>query len=678
MSYLKWNELIANYFFNEEMAGKEVLLFTDETLINEIGSKIGKDSKHFISSVIAGPPWVNAHRNYGICQKALLTYNNWRSKGLRYPPYIGYLALFVLASYVEDGDFSQIAYYPKLRALIGEEEGAGQYPSFHKMKKLWMDLEKWSKEDEFEELGRFTVRKRGTWRHVGLPQSQTIISRKERRSLPIIFNRAGVITSDLPDSDTIRTLLAEYGQDILTRKTLRLLRLEEENEHLLQSLLDLVTDELNEWDGSLPEELIGSDFTMWSRIKICLNLDRVTEMAKFSLRINAQNEFPDEPLVFQKKSSIIFFNCRGSIDHWSTELKHQNGLLLNGSILDWINGEQFEDKENRWKCSLKGSKVRVFVEGRKYGLPNNLVETSRIQRGVRFIILCDESIIEDILDWGKKACDTFRRIDYKGVPKGWVLFSGINPRESYLGIPELTIDSEIKVRLVDGIRLGKGNTFLNASPPKILLENCIGTEVVLLNDEPLQLIEEDQYWELPEDIPLDQTLTIKVLNQGTEIKRSNFKVTNSRLSIPDKKSFMETIGLIESSDTPIFIGVNTYNINVSPFEFKYTLPTSMSNEIIFIGQHPGEVFHWQGKTEVKLEWEPIWAICKIKKRKWKVQYCSVKKVIDSQIKSDVIVKKDLKTWKNVLSKMKKSIQKPDFAPLCDLWEMYLEVAKSVR
>jgi hypothetical protein len=678
MSYINWNELIANYFFNEEMAGKEVLLFVDEALINEIGGKIDKDSKHFISSIIAGPPWVDAHSNYGICQKAFLTYNNWRYKGLRYPPYIGYLALFVLAGYVEDGNFSQVAYYPKLRALLGEEEGSGQYPSFHKMKELWMDLEKWSKEDKFEELGRFTVRKRGNLRHVGLPQSQTIISRKERRSIPLIFNRAGIISSDLPDSDTIRTMLSEHGQDILTRKTLRLLRLEEENEHLLQSLLDLVTDELNEWDGSLPEEFVGPDSTVWSRIKICLNLDRVTEMAKFSLRINAQNEFPNEPLHFHKKSSPIFFYCRGSIDNWSTELKHENGLLLNGSILDWLQGEQFEDKENRWKCTLKGSKVRVFVEGRKFGLPNNLVETPRIERGVRFIILCYESIIEEILEWGKNACDTFRRIDYKGIPNGWALFSGINPRESYLGIPELTIDSEIKVRLVDGIRLGKGNTFLNASLPKILLENCIGTEVVLLNEEPLQLIEENQFWELPEDLPLDQTLTIKVLNQGTEIKRSNFKVTNSRLSIPDKKSYLEATGVIESPDTPILIGINVYNTNVPPFEYKYTLPTSLSNEIIFIGQHLGEVFHWQGKTEIKLEWEPIWAICKVKKRKWKAHYCSMKKVIESQINSEVIVKKDLKTWKNVLYKTKKSIEKPDFPPLYDLWERYLEVAKSVR
>src|SRR5688572_17515244 len=107
MTYIKWNNLIASYFFNERMEGQEVLLFVDEALINEIGSKIGKDINHFISSLIEGPPWVNARSNTGICRKALLTYGNWRSRNkLKYPPYIGYLALFVLAGYVDDENYS--------------------------------------------------------------------------------------------------------------------------------------------------------------------------------------------------------------------------------------------------------------------------------------------------------------------------------------------------------------------------------------------------------------------------------------------------------------------------------------------------------------------------------------------------------------------------------------------
>src|SRR5690606_36792442 len=94
---------------------------------------------------------------------------------------------------------------------------------------------------------------------VGLPQSQTIISSKERKNLPIIFNRAGIISSDLLDNETIRNILLEYGQDILAKKTLRLLNLHEKDKHLLQALQELVIGELNEWDGSLPEEFLDTN-----------------------------------------------------------------------------------------------------------------------------------------------------------------------------------------------------------------------------------------------------------------------------------------------------------------------------------------------------------------------------------------------------------------------------------
>ncbi|MBZ5752452.1 hypothetical protein [Metabacillus rhizolycopersici] len=677
MSYLKWNNLIANYFFNEAMAGREVLLFVDESLINEIGSKIGEDLNGFISSINEGPSWVNTHRNHGICRKAFQTYEDWRfRKKLRYPPYIGYLALFILAGYVEDEHYSKIAYYPKLRTLLGENEVSGQYPYFDRMISLWKDLEKWSVEDRLEELGRFKVRIRGKWRHVGLPLSQTIISSKERKDLLLIFNRAGIISSDSPDADTINRTLLEHGQDVLTKKTVRLLNGEDKNEHLQQALLELVNEELNEWDGSLPEDFVDSDSFVKSRIRICLNLNKVTRKATFSFRINSQNEIPSELLVFQRRGDLSLFNCRRSIDNWSTELKGKDGLILDSTNFNWLNGEQIEDLENRWESSLKGTPVRVFIEGQKYGLPN-LVETARIEQGSRFILLCCNSYINTIIEWGQNSCETFGEINYTGVPNGWSLFHGSNPHESCIGITELTLASEIRIRLVDGLRLGKGNTFFRAAPPKILLENNKGNEVVLLNDEPLPYNKESQHWELIGNLPLDRTLTVRVLDQGNEIRRINFKITNSKISIRNKESFIETIGLHDECREPMNIGVNVYNTDIIPPDKQYPLPTYLSNEIIFIGQHPGQIYHWQGKAVAKLEWEPIWAIWKVRRRKWKVNFASTKKLTECQINKEVGNQKDLRYWKTVMCKMKKAIEKPEFPPLYELWESYLEVAKRV-
>lgn len=45
MNYLQWNDCIAKHFFNEEMAGREVLLFVTESLVQ----KLGQGQKNVVS-----------------------------------------------------------------------------------------------------------------------------------------------------------------------------------------------------------------------------------------------------------------------------------------------------------------------------------------------------------------------------------------------------------------------------------------------------------------------------------------------------------------------------------------------------------------------------------------------------------------------------------------------------
>ena len=41
VTYLEWNDLLAKYCFSEEKAGKEVLLYVNEPLINKLGAPLG-------------------------------------------------------------------------------------------------------------------------------------------------------------------------------------------------------------------------------------------------------------------------------------------------------------------------------------------------------------------------------------------------------------------------------------------------------------------------------------------------------------------------------------------------------------------------------------------------------------------------------------------------------------
>ena len=98
MDYLAWNDLISKHFFNEENAGREILLYVNEELLETLGSEqsVGKDD--FINAVKIGPSWATRQ---GFCQKALQACADWRAKRLEYPPYISYLAFFVLAGGVD-------------------------------------------------------------------------------------------------------------------------------------------------------------------------------------------------------------------------------------------------------------------------------------------------------------------------------------------------------------------------------------------------------------------------------------------------------------------------------------------------------------------------------------------------------------------------------------------------
>ena len=88
MDYLAWNNLIAEHFFRPEMAGRRVYLYVTEELLGEIGG--GNSSvDDFVEAVKVGPSGLTRQ---GLCQRALQTMQEWRSKGLAFPPHVAYLA----------------------------------------------------------------------------------------------------------------------------------------------------------------------------------------------------------------------------------------------------------------------------------------------------------------------------------------------------------------------------------------------------------------------------------------------------------------------------------------------------------------------------------------------------------------------------------------------------------
>ena len=245
MDYLTWNEIIARHFFTPEKAGKEVLLYVNEPLIARLGVPFHAGLAEFVQAVKQGPVWTTRS---GFCQKALQAFDGWRSRGFDYPPYVAYLAFFVLEA-GREGDFAVHAYYPRLRELLGEPGETGAPASFGRMIDLWDDLEKWSREDKNETLGRFEARIRGGWWKVGLPFSQTLISEDERKHLPVLFSGESFDPSDIPSPEVMLRVLRRSGSTLLVRRTFRLLDSDHQDDTVLRSaLVNLVIEELEvEW-----------------------------------------------------------------------------------------------------------------------------------------------------------------------------------------------------------------------------------------------------------------------------------------------------------------------------------------------------------------------------------------------------------------------------------------------
>lgn len=83
LSYAQWNAILLKYYFNEDMAGKEVIIFADRDTLDHIGSTNREGYEEFVRTLRDSPQLT---KRMGICQKALSVAKDWRQTGSEYPP----------------------------------------------------------------------------------------------------------------------------------------------------------------------------------------------------------------------------------------------------------------------------------------------------------------------------------------------------------------------------------------------------------------------------------------------------------------------------------------------------------------------------------------------------------------------------------------------------------------
>ena len=677
-AYLKWNDAIASYFFNSEVADRSVYLNVSQGLISEIGQNLAPGTLEFVSSVKRGPPWTYSQ---GLCQRALDAHWDWRRRGLEFPPYVGYLALFVLAAGA-DGDFHPNAYYPRLRQLLGES-GEGMYPSFHYMWQLWDDLQEWATIDKHGELGNFESRTIGGHRHIGYPISQSILSEQDRLALPRVFFNSGLDPASIHShSELAMALRTIFARNHLIPRTIRLA--ENPDDTLHSTLLDSVAEELANWDGTVagPAPSPGTSRRVFGGLRLCLELNTVTGVARAYLRCKLNHEYPETGLILRGG-----LQAEEDVNGWSLPITSEStGEIFDASQLNWQSGLTLRATSHDYEMRLPGHGVRVFTSGIGEGI-RDLVETHVIPRGQPFY-LCYPGHSWPLLErWATTQCQGFKEIDVDhGLPRTWRLASiemALNDEAARHSFPVLSFAQGTRLRLMGGIRSGPGNNFFSFAPPQVALTGAEPGTEVRYGEELLSRVAGGDFYELPSGIPVDSRVTIEVRSGQNVLKRSLFLTGDFSLPLGEPALLLNAAGSVAESSENVPMVAGAYIKNPPPW-----LPSSAAELFrdleyqiggirgFLIGQRPGEIVEWPSESFPET-WLPVWVINKHGRKKWEVLFVGQTLGSGPCLEPVATTPRKKRDWKHAVWHLRKRIAPPALSSERALWRHLQEAAHDV-
>jgi hypothetical protein len=529
MQYAVWNDMIGRKFFNPNNRDRRVYLHVSEALINALGEPFGVSLEDFVLAVTPKSQW-GSPRN--ICQQAVSCSHNWRRAGLEYPPYIGYLAFFVLAAGL-DGDFAPNAYYPRLRKLLGEPIFSGTYPHFPEIRPVWEDLQQWSSVERRGELGLFDAYVPGRFIHVGTPIAQVILTELERKNLPKIFAEAGLEPLSSPSLSYLRQCLSRYGTGQLRDRTLQALRLSPSSEEGAL-ILSVTAEDLENWEGTVSEATEAGESlrTFHGTICLCLSVDEVKGTVRSSIRCKGKGEFSDATLTLVGIDRT--FQCVDFGNGWSTALQIQGaGKDFDLSHLDWSGPIRMQHSASM-QYKMPEAQVRILASGMNDGI-RGYIEVQHLPENEKFLIAVSRTFTPAIEKWGRSSCDGFRMIHVtKGMPSDWNLYEADRAR-SDIGIkhllPTVSFSDLTRIRIERGVRDAEG-AYFSFALPEITLLRAPATAQFFLNNRliPIKSGERQQLGPLSED---ELVITMQVRDGQALIRQQTIYIHAAESSMPD-------------------------------------------------------------------------------------------------------------------------------------------------
>ena len=679
MNYLEWNNAIAAKFFNRESAHRPVYLYVTREHIDAFGEHDGAGLREFVFCVLGGPPWIKDNR-LSLCGKAHHTFRDWRSNlwsdELEYPPYVAYLALFVLAAGTE-GDFAPHAYYPRLRDLVGDEDKVGMPYGFNKMWELWMDLEEWSKSDRNGELGEFEFRASGDWRHVGLPVAQTLLSESDRRGLPLLFAACGLDPASPPTEAELLALLTTNGVNILQRRTRRLLSSADTAARL--ALVYAVAAEVEHWHGCVSDNGEDAPPSVAAVLRLSCHLDDVAMTVRTGLRCKTNAEFPESDLLLAQTDGGLSLVAEEHGFGWSSELRHQgDDRLLDSTSLDWTIPFELQDEARKWRAVMPSATVRVFQSGASFGLPG-YIEASRIAKDAEFIIAACQNK-DEIRQWGESECEGFRELRFStGLPEDWRLFRVTAVKSDSLIrniATRLALPSSIRIQLRGGIASQEGTSsrFFSFARPTVLIDGPNDELTVDCDGKALSCVGgSSSEYELPSTLPVNQTVRIEASTLSGDRSRRSIQLVDAAFSNWNlhAASFGPTGERLPDGAQ----GARGSSLDVAQhpsFDYAAALVPISAATAFLIGPIPGQALKWP--ADRLPEWPPAWIVVK-EKRNVRAVPCMVDLLAAQPVLGRTDDHASVRLWKRVVRAGGRRLALPTDPEFSALWNRYREVAR---
>lgn len=495
MNYKDWNDAIARFFFNENKSEKEVFLFITKNDISKIGKSVGLSGNS--SDIFEN--YLQAIRNdlekaprLPIINRPLHFYQQWNinyNKEKKYPPYIGYLVLFILPlSSSSEANYNSNNYYGRLndflkkyRLIADKEIGT---TDFKNIDELWKEIEEWSilvmnSEIGYFELHPFTHKK---WIHVGKPLSQAIFPVSAINRLHDLYDFLGLVPNGILKEDKIREIIKKHGVKKLNldKKTIDLI-LKSDNEIGL-SIIRLIQRNYERWEGKIEEEYFDQYKKAYiiSELRLCFEIDEMNEKINHYYRLYSTNEFP-ENLNLERKYPV-----RYKAKNWSDII-----------CLPFSENLELIDKHNNWKARTHNKAIRFFINGKRDHL-SGWVEVPNYTPDIKNIAIVKNNLKEEFEVW-RSAFDQndFREIKFDNPFSGYSIYEFENSKSKHPEFDEILYSNRNEVEFIEGLKL-KPNTYFAETLPYVQLSKDFKAECNLISENDnlikLEKVEDTPYY----------------------------------------------------------------------------------------------------------------------------------------------------------------------------------------